>query len=105
MYGSTEQRSPDRTLVTSVADIQHFDAQLMAGNAWIAEERHLAQVAADVGSANADLVDANQRLAGARFFRGGNIDALPISRGAQETALSWVILSGAGFQLSSYLVR
>jgi hypothetical protein len=45
------------------ADLEHLDPQLMPRNAGVAEERHLAQVAADVGAADADPVDAHQRLA------------------------------------------
>ena len=45
------------------ADIQDLDPELMAGNARITKERHFAQVAADIGAANAYLVDADQCLA------------------------------------------
>ena len=74
MYGSTEQRSPGLTLVTPVADREHFDAQLVAGNPRVAEERHLAEVAADVGAADADAMDADQRLARPRRGRLGRFN-------------------------------
>ena len=44
-------------------DGEHFDAQFVAGDARVAEERHLAEVAAVVGAAHADAVDAHERLA------------------------------------------
>ena len=47
----------------ALADLDHLDPQLVAGDARIAEEGHLAEVAADVGPADADPVDAHQRLA------------------------------------------
>ena len=46
----------------------HFDAEFVAGDARVAEEGHLAEVAADVGAADADAVDPDQDLAGARPF-------------------------------------
>ncbi len=52
----------------ALADRHDLDAQLVAGDARIAEERHLAEIAADVGAADADTVDAHQRLAGTGFF-------------------------------------
>src|SRR5205085_2596520 len=58
------------------ADLEHLDAQLMAGNTRIAEERHLAQVAADVGAADADAMDANQGLSGAGTVGLGYADLL-----------------------------
>ena len=66
MYGSTEQRSPGLDVGDARADCEHLDAQLVAGNARVAEERHLAEIAADVGAADADAMHANQRLARAR---------------------------------------
>ena len=53
-----------------VADAHHFDAQFMPRNPRVGEEGHLAQVAAEVGTANAHLMDANHSLtrAGSRRF-------------------------------------
>ena len=47
------------------ADRDDFDAQLVAGNARVAEERHLAEIAADVGAADADAMDADEGFAAA----------------------------------------
>src|SRR5205823_3471088 len=55
-------------------DIQDLHAQFMTRNARITEERHFAQIAGDVGAADADLVHPDQRLARPRFFRPGNVD-------------------------------
>src|SRR5207249_175107 len=66
------------------ADFQHLDAQLVAGDARVAEERHLAEVAADVGAADADAVDADQRLAGAGAIRAVDVDALEVLGGFEE---------------------
>ena len=41
------------------ADGEDFDAEFVAGDARVAVERHLAEVAADVGAADADPVDAD----------------------------------------------
>jgi hypothetical protein len=53
-----------------VADRHHFDTQFMPGNPRVGKEGHLAQVAAEVGTANAHLMDANHSLtrAGSRRF-------------------------------------
>jgi hypothetical protein len=53
-----------------------------APDARITEERHLAEIAADVGAANADAMDANQCLAGTgalarRSRSAGNASAIP----------------------------
>ena len=56
------------------ADGHHFDGQLMAGDPRITEERHLAEVAAVVGAADADGMHADHSLAGPRLGRLGNID-------------------------------
>ena len=78
MYGSTEQRSPALTFADAGADVDDFDAQLVTGDAGIAEERHLAEIAADVGSANADPMDAHQSLAGAGLGRLWNVETVSI---------------------------
>ena len=69
------------------ADLQHFDAEFMSGDARIAVERHLAEIAADVGAANADAVDAHQRFAGAGFFRLVDGDLLESPRFLQQYRL------------------
>src|SRR6266446_3022916 len=62
------------------ADGDDLDAEFVAGDARVGEERHLAEVAAQVGAADADAVDAHQRVAGAGFGRLGEVDALPLFR-------------------------
>ena len=44
------------------ADFDHFHAELMAGNPRIAEERHLAEIPADIGAANAAAMDAPKAM-------------------------------------------
>ena len=43
-------------------DLDDLDPQLVAGNPRVTEERHLAEVAADVRTADPDPVDAHERL-------------------------------------------
>ena len=74
MYGSTEQRSPGLTFVTPGADGEHFDAEFVAGDARIAEERHLAEVAADVGAADADAMDAHQGIRAGTGLLAGDVE-------------------------------
>src|SRR5438067_277466 len=61
-------------------DIEHLDTELVAGDARIAEEGHLAEIAADIGAANADPMHAHERLPRPWFLRPGNVDALEILR-------------------------
>jgi hypothetical protein len=49
-----------------VADAHHFDTQFMPRNPRIGEEGHLAQVASEVGAANAHLMDTDHGLTRAR---------------------------------------
>ena len=76
----------DRTVVAgadvgdAVADLKHLDAQLMARDARVAEERHLAQIATNISPADADLVDAHQGLARGRLRRLGDVDSIPSPR-------------------------
>ena len=49
-----------------VTDFEHFDAQFVSWYSRIAVKRHLAEVAGQVGAADADTVDAHER-----FARGG----------------------------------
>src|SRR5437868_3535281 len=44
------------------ADLEHLDAEFVSRDARIAGERHLAEVAADVGAADADAMDAHKRF-------------------------------------------
>jgi hypothetical protein len=60
-------------------DLLDHDAQLMAGNAGIAEKRHFAEVPADVSAANADPMDAHQRLTWARPGRRVDLDRLEVT--------------------------
>src|SRR5208282_2937623 len=55
------------------ADVQDLDAKLVAGDARVAVKGHLAEIAADVGAADADAVDAHQGIA--RFGPVGLRDA------------------------------
>ena len=66
-----------RDVRNALADGEDFDAEFVAGDARVAEERHLAEVAADVGAADADLMDAHQRLAGAGRGGAGDVELLP----------------------------
>jgi hypothetical protein len=52
----------------------------VAGDARIAEEGHLAEVAAVVGAANADAMDPHHRLSGAGFGWLGHIDLAKLLR-------------------------
>jgi hypothetical protein len=53
---------------------QHLDTKLVPRNSRIAEERHLAQKAAEIGSANADAMYAHQGFARTGRWRLGNFD-------------------------------
>jgi hypothetical protein len=62
------------------ADLDDLDAELVAGDARLAEEGHLAEVAAEVGAADADAMDADDRVAGAGTRRLRHIDAAKLLR-------------------------
>jgi hypothetical protein len=49
----------------AVADGEHLDTELVAEDARVRHERHLAEVGADIGAADADAMDANKGVAGA----------------------------------------
>jgi hypothetical protein len=51
----------------------------MARDSWIAVKRHLPEIAADIRAANADSVDANQRLARTRFGGFRNLDQFELT--------------------------
>jgi hypothetical protein len=55
-----------------VADAHHFDAQFVPRNPRVGEEGHLAQVASEVGAANAHLMNADHGLT--RTGSGGFVD-------------------------------
>src|SRR5262249_17965538 len=75
------------------ADIEHLHAELVSGDARITEERHLAEVAADVRAADAHLVHPHQRLTGPRPLRGGNRNGLPVLGGFGRQGLHCRTLS------------
>src|SRR5262249_22319168 len=58
----------------AVADRHDLDAEFVAGDARVAEERHLAEVAVKVGPADADAEDTDHGVAGTggRWF--GDVD-------------------------------
>src|SRR5438094_243358 len=57
------------------ADGDDLDAELVSRDAGVAVERHFAEVTADVGAADADTVDADERFAGRRMPRLVDFDA------------------------------
>ena|SRR2546426_11663245 len=62
----------DRTTVSRLyiryafANCEHLDAQLVTGNSWITEERHFAEITADIGPADANTMNSHQRFARSR---------------------------------------
>ena len=68
----------------ALADGDDLDAQLVAGDARVAEEGHLAEVAAEVRPADADPVDAHQGLAGSGRGGLGGVDEGEVLGGLQE---------------------
>src|SRR5262245_35018632 len=60
----------------SRTDGDYLHAEFMSGDTRVTEKRHLAQVAADVGAANADSMHADQRLACAGLAGGIDFNAL-----------------------------
>ena len=76
----------DRTAITGAdvchvrSDSEDFHSQFMSGNAGITVERHLAQVAADIGPADTDTVDPHERLAGARRRRFRDLNEFKFAR-------------------------
>ena len=53
---------------------QHLESEFVTGDARIGKERHLAEIAGEIGPADAHAVGADQRLAGAGRGRFGEID-------------------------------
>jgi hypothetical protein len=51
------------------ANRQHFHAQFVPQNSRVRDERHFTEVSANIGSANADAMDADQRFARLRLGR------------------------------------
>src|SRR5207253_6610911 len=74
----------DRTTIAGAhvghigAHCHHFHAEFMPRNSRITEERHLAEVAADVGAANTNLVDTDHSFPAAGFFGAGNVKTFPV---------------------------
>ena len=62
------------------ADRQHFNPQLVAWNARVAEEGHLAEKPGEVGAANTDAMDPQQRLAGTGRSRFGDLHRAEVLR-------------------------
>src|SRR4051812_29850740 len=59
----------------------------MPRDARVGEEGHLAEVAADVGAADPDGVDADEGLAGPRAVGGRDVDSLPRLRSLEGKGL------------------
>src|SRR6266508_642231 len=57
------------------AHSEHLDAEFVPRNARVTEEGHLAEITAVVRAANADAMDAHERVARTRHGRLGNFDA------------------------------
>ena len=72
------------------ADRHHFDAEFVTWDPWVTEKRHLAEVAAVVGTADAHGVDANHRLAGTGRWRLRNIDKPKRLRAFEQQGLHGV---------------
>ena len=66
------------------ADGEDLDAELMTRNTRVGVERHLTEIAAVVGAADADAVDAHDRLAGRGRGRFRDVDARELT-GLVET--------------------
>src|SRR6516162_4964854 len=66
------------------AHVQHFDAELVAGDARVAEKRHLAEITADIGATDPDTMHAHEGIAGPRFCRARNVDAAELFRGVKR---------------------
>lgn len=66
------------------ADGDDFDTELMAEDAWVVDEGHFTQVTAEVGAADADGANGDQRLAGAGCGGLGEVDEFECF-GAGET--------------------
>ena len=80
MYGSTEHRCPGCTFSTPSPTASTSTPSSWPGNCRVRVERHLAQVAAVIGSANADAMHLNEGFAGARFAGFVNVDDLELFR-------------------------
>src|SRR5207247_10757 len=62
------------------ADVDYFDSQLMSGNARVAEERHLAEIAAEIGAADTDAMHTHERFAAPWRRRFWNVDLAKLLR-------------------------
>ena len=48
----------------TLTDREHFDAELVPGNAGVGVERHFAEIPAVIGAANSDAMHTHERLSG-----------------------------------------
>lgn len=64
----------------AIADGKDFDAEFVTGNARVAEERHLAEVAAVVGAANAHAMHGDERFAGGGLRGRGDFNLAELLR-------------------------
>lgn len=78
----------------TVADRQDFDAEFVAENARVRHKRHLAEVSADVGAADADAMDADEGFAGAGRWRLGEVDGSEGFGGFEEESVHRRLLEG-----------
>jgi hypothetical protein len=62
------------------ADFEHFDAELVAGNSRVTEQRELSEVSAGVGAADADTVRADECLVRLKWRRLANLEAFELAR-------------------------
>ncbi|MEY3459896.1 MAG: hypothetical protein RL215_3053 [Planctomycetota bacterium] len=61
------------------SDFEDFDTELMAGDAWVAEERELSKVTAQIGPADAHAMGAYEDFTGAWWGRVGDVDELEVA--------------------------
>ena len=62
------------------ADGDDLDAEFMTRNPRVAKERHLAEIPGQIGPADADVVDAHDRVIGTGLAWFGNVDLFPVQR-------------------------
>src|SRR5439155_26661926 len=94
----------DRTAVAR-SDVGHliahrddFNAQLVSQYPRIGHERHLADIGADVSSANANPMDTHQRLAAARRQWFGQVNLTENFRSVQPESMHRISRKGAEAQ-------
>ena len=79
-----------------IGNRQYFDSQFMSGNPGIAEEWHLAEVAADISSADTHSVSSHQCLTRPWLTRIGNVDMNQLSGFLKLNGLHGCSLSHIG---------